>query len=105
MKSKDANGYEPKERDIPVLLDSLQELFQEHGDTVTPTLLAERMEEKLHRHISPYVVSYLYTTLGFVSSPRSKYQGRGYYVVPNPKLLAEKRAQFCQSNNNESDKS
>ena len=37
----DANGYEPKERDIPVLLDSLQELFQEYGDQVTPTELAE----------------------------------------------------------------
>ena len=51
----DANGYEPKERDIPVLLDSLQELFQEYGDKVTPTELARRMEKKLHRHISPYV--------------------------------------------------
>jgi len=38
MKSN-ANGYEPKERDIPVLLDSLQELFQEHGDTVTQHFL------------------------------------------------------------------
>jgi hypothetical protein len=101
MKSKDANRCEPKERDIPVLLDSLQE----HGDTVTPTDLAERMEEKLHRHISPYVASYLYTTLGFVSSPRSKYRGRGYYIVPNLELLAEKRAQFCQSNTDECDKS
>ena len=41
----DANGYEPKERDIPVLLDSLQELFQEYGDQVTPTELAGRMEK------------------------------------------------------------
>ena len=31
------------------------------GDTVTPTDLAERMEEKLRRHISLYVASYLYT--------------------------------------------
>jgi len=101
----DANGYEPKERDIPVLLDSLQELFQEYGDKVTPTELAERMEKKLRRHISPYVTAYLYTTLGFVSSPRSHYTGRGYYIVPNLKLLAEKRAQFCKTDNNESDKS
>jgi hypothetical protein len=105
MKSKDANKYEPKERDIPVLLDSLQELFQEHGDTVTPTDLAQRMEAKLHRHISPYVVSYIYTTLGFVSSPRSKYQGRGYYIVRNLELLAEKRAQFCKIDIHLSDKS
>ena len=105
MKSKDANKYEPKERDIPVLLDSLHELFQEHGATVTPTDLAQRMEEKLHRHISPYVVSYIYTTLGFVSSPRSKYQGRGYYIVRNLELLAEKRAQFCKIDIHLSDKS
>ncbi len=105
MNSKDASGYEPKERDIPVLLDSLQELFQEHGDTVTPTLLAKRMEQKLHRHVSPYVASYLYTTLGFVSSPRSGCMGRGYFIAPNLKLLAEKRAQFCKIDNNESDKS
>jgi hypothetical protein len=104
MKSN-ANGYEPKERDIPVLLDSLQELFQEHGDTVTPTLLAERMEEKLYRHISPMIAFYLYTTPGFVSSPRSYYTGRGYFIVPNLKLLAERRAQFCQRNTNKSDKS
>jgi hypothetical protein len=97
--------YESKERDIPVLLDSLQELLQEQGDTVTPTDLAERMEEKLHRHIPPYFVSYLPTTLGFVSSPRSKYMGRGYYIVRNLELLAEKRAQCCQLNTNESDKS
>ena len=104
MKSKDANRYEPKERDIPVLLDSLQELFQEHGDVVTPTDLAERMEEKLRRHISPYVASYLYTTLEFVSSPRSKYPGRGYYIVRNLELLAEKRAQFCKIDIHSSDK-
>ncbi len=33
MKAEDTNKYQ-KERDIPVILDSLQELFQERGDTV-----------------------------------------------------------------------
>jgi hypothetical protein len=37
--------------DIPVMLDSLQELFHEHGDTVTPTLLVRRMEQKLHKRL------------------------------------------------------
>ena len=104
MKAKDTSKY-PKERYIPVLLDSLQELFQEHGDRVTPTALAERMGQKLHRHISPFVAAYLYTTLGFVSSPRSNHMGRGYYIVPNPELLAERRAQFCKVNIDKSDKS
>jgi hypothetical protein len=104
MKAKDTSKY-PKERYIPVLLDSLQELFQEHGDRVTPTALAERMEQKLHRHISPFVAAYLYTTLGFVSSPRSNHMGRGYYIVRNPELLAERRAQFCKVNIDKSDKS
>ena len=34
---------------IPVMLDSLQELFNEYGDKVTPTLLVELMERKLHQ--------------------------------------------------------
>lgn len=93
MKSKDSSKY-PKERDIPVLLDSLQELFQERGDAVTPTDVAERMGQKLHRHISTYIAGYL-TTLGFVSRARKGQTGRPrYFIVPNPELLAEKRAQF-----------
>jgi len=104
MKAKDTSKY-PKEQYIPVLLDSLQELFQEHGDRVTPTALAERMEQKLHRHIAPFVAAYLYTTLGFVSTPRSNHMGRGYYIVPNPELLAERRAQFCKVNIDKSEKS
>ena len=42
--------------DIPVMLDALQELFDEYGDAVTPTLLVERMERKLHRHTRMHVV-------------------------------------------------
>ena len=38
------------EEDTAAMLDSLQELFQEHGDKVTATLVAERMESKLNRH-------------------------------------------------------
>jgi hypothetical protein len=78
LKSKDTSKY-PKER----------------GDAVTPTDVAERMGQKLHRHISPYIAGYLYTTLGFVSRSRKGQAGRPrYFIVPNPELLAEKRAQF-----------
>ena len=38
------------EEDTAAMLDSLHELFQEHGDKVTATLVAERMESKLNRH-------------------------------------------------------
>jgi len=87
------------------LLDSLRELFQEYGDEVTPTLLTERMGQKLHRHISTYVVAYMYSTLRFVARAKPG-QARGrYYIVRNPELLAEKRVQFCQRNTNKSDKS
>jgi len=77
LKSKDTSKY-PKER----------------GDAVTPTDVAERMGQKLHRHISTYIAGYL-TTLGFVSRARKGQTGRPrYFIVPNPELLAEKRAQF-----------
>lgn len=54
--------------DITVILDSLQELFNEYGDTVTPTLLVERMERKLHRRLPMHVAAYLHTSQGFVTN-------------------------------------
>jgi len=46
-------GYRHKiqEGDFAVILDSLQELFRERGDSVTPKQLAERMEHKLNRSV------------------------------------------------------
>jgi hypothetical protein len=85
--------------DIPTMLDSLQELFQEHGDTVTPTLLVNKMEQKLRRRLPMHVVAYLYTSLGFVTK-RIEVQGNNYCIIPNFDLLAEKRAQFCNADNN-----
>ena len=79
--------------DIPVMLDSLQELLSEYRDAVTPTLLVERMERKLHRHFQLHVVAHLYTSLGFVTK---RLNGQNNYcIIPNLELLAEKRAQFC----------
>jgi len=53
--------------DIAVILDSLQELFRERGDAVTPKQLAERMENKIHRHVHYTYATYLCTLLGFVT--------------------------------------
>jgi NADH:ubiquinone oxidoreductase subunit E len=48
MNPADINKYS-KELEYSALLDSLQELFEERGE-VTATDVAERMEQKLHRH-------------------------------------------------------
>jgi hypothetical protein len=81
---------------IPVMLDSLQELFNECGDAVTPTLLVERMEGKLHRHLRMHVVAHQYTSLGFVTKRLNAQQK--YCIIPNLELLAEIKAQFCNIN-------
>ena len=48
------------EEDAAAMLDSLYELFQEHGDKVTATLVADRMENKLLRHIRRNRAAYWY---------------------------------------------
>jgi hypothetical protein len=87
-----------EKKDIPVMLDSLQELFNEYGDAVTPTLLKERMEQKLHRQMRMHVVAYQYTSLGFVTKRLNARQK--YSIIPNLELLTEKRAQFCKVQKN-----
>jgi hypothetical protein len=82
--------------DIPVMLDCLQELFNEYGDAVTPTLLVERMEIKLHRQLRMHVVAHEYTSLGFVTKRLNA--KRKYSIIPNPDLLAKLRAQFGKVN-------
>jgi hypothetical protein len=84
--------------DIPVMLDCLQELFNEYGDAVTPTLLVERMKSKLHRQMRMHVVAHQYTSLGFVTKRLNARQK--YSIIPNLELLAEKRAQFCKVQKN-----
>jgi hypothetical protein len=81
-----------EKEDIPVMLDSLQELFDEYGDAVTPTLLVERMGRKLHRQVRMHVVAHQYTSLGFVTKRLNAKQK--YSIIPNLELLAEIRAQF-----------
>ena len=82
--------------DIPVMLDWLQELFNEFGDAVTPTLLVERMETKLHRQVRMHVVAHEYTSWGFVTKRLNTKQK--YSIIPNLDLLAELRAQFGKIN-------
>ena len=87
-----------EKEDIPVMLDSLQELFDEYGDAVTPTLLVERMERKLHRQMPMHVVAHQYTSLGFVTKRLNAKQK--YSIIPNLELLAERRAQFGRAKGN-----
>jgi hypothetical protein len=86
-----------EKEDIPVMLDCLQELFNEYGDAVTPTLLVERIERKLHRHIPMHIVAHQYTSLGFVTKRLNAKQK--YSIIPNPELLAESHNSFCYTNN------
>ena len=81
------------EEDIAAMLDSLQELFEEYGNDVTATLIAERMEQKLRRHVHHHRAAYLYRLMGFDAIRGNGHTNKSkYYVVPNPELLAEKRA-------------
>ena len=80
------------------MLDCLDELFRERGDEVMPKDLAERMEQKLHRHIHHHTAAYLNTSLGFVTKRVNESpNGSKYYINPNPKLLAEKLAQLSKA--------
>jgi hypothetical protein len=87
-----------RSEDIPVMLDCLQELFNEYGDKVTPTLLVERMERKLHRQVRMHVVAHQYASLGFLTKRLNAQQK--YSIIPNPELLAERRDQFCKVQKN-----
>ena len=64
--------FKVKENDIPTMLESLEELFHEIGDEVTPTKLAERMSSKLGREVRYYYASFLFNQLGFVTRSASE---------------------------------
>ena len=85
-----------EKEDIPVMLDCLQELFNEYGDKVTPTLLVERMERKLHTHVQMHAVAHQYTSLGFITKKMNSLQKQ--CIIPNLELLAQKRSQYCKVN-------
>jgi hypothetical protein len=82
--------------DFTVVLDSLEELFQENPDAVTPKLLAARMEQKSQRHIHYTYATYLCRLLGFTTGKGISFVKRDTkYIVFDPELLAQKRAQYC----------
>jgi hypothetical protein len=88
------------EEDTAAMLDSLHELFQERGDKITATLITERMESKLNRHI--HRAAYLYRLLGFYSRcGKGHDEGSKYYVIPDFDLLARCRAQYCRAGAND----
>jgi len=85
-----------RSEDIPVMLDCLQELFNEYGDEVTPTLLVERMESKLHRHMQMQSVVHQYASLGFFTKRNNAMQK--YCIIVDLLLIAERRSQFYKAN-------
>jgi len=94
--TNDRSLYRAKQKDMVALLDAIQELFQESGDEVTPKQLKERMEQKLHAQVPLHLVVSAYTSLGFVSRKGRK-NGEERFIIPNPALLAERRAQFLRA--------
>jgi len=83
--------------DFTVVLDSLQELFQKHPDAVTPKFLAARMEQKLQRHIHYTYATNLCSVLGFTTRKGIVFEKKDTrYIVFDPELLAQKRAQYCE---------
>jgi len=54
------------------------------------------MERKLHRRIPMHVVAHLYTSQGFIT--KSVIALQKYCIIPNPELLAQKRAEYHKVN-------
>ena len=95
MKTDDRSKFRAKKEDIVALLDALQESFQKYRDKVTPKEVAARMGQKLHKQIPLPLVNDTHSLLDFVTRKSNK-SGEGYYLIPNPSLLAERRSQFCK---------
>jgi hypothetical protein len=83
------------EEDTIAMLDSLRELFQERGDKVTATLIAERMGRKLNRPIHYHRAAYLYRLHGFYSKyGRGHFDASKCYVIPDFDLLTRLRMKY-----------
>ena len=62
-----------------------------------PKQLAERMENKMHRHVHYTYATYLCTLLDFVTRNGIEAGDKdSRYIVFNPELLAQKRGQYCE---------
>jgi hypothetical protein len=74
-----------------------KELFQEHGDAVTPKQLATLMEQKLHRHAYDTFATYLFTLLGFTTRVGIGQENKGGHdIIFNAELYAEKHVYFSR---------
>ena len=95
MSELSVNNHKIHEGDFVVMLDCLDELFRECGDTITPKVLASRMEQKLHRRVHYSFATYLYTLSGFVTKPGIGNNDRfARFIVYNPELIAIQRARL-----------
>ena len=95
MSELSVNNHKIHEGDFVVMLDCLDELFRECGDTITPKVLASRMEQKLHRRVHYSFATYLYTLSGFVTKPGIGNNDRfARFIVYNPELIAVQRARL-----------
>lgn len=76
--------------DVTVMVESLEELFTEIGDYVTPKMLAERMSQKCGRSLTYQYASYLTLAFGFntrVCHYRTKKLFMERYYVRDDDLL------------------
>ena len=87
--------YSMQSNDIPVMVESLSELFQETDD-VSPKLLAARMSQKAGREISYFLASYLAREMGFCSKRGTKKKTRALtFLIPDKTLLEELTQRYC----------
>jgi len=81
-----------RNKDIPMMVESLGELFQEKGVMVKPVDLADRMSQKLNRQIKFHYASYLFSQLGFVTRISSGFKDRNSrYIIPDYELMEKMR--------------
>jgi len=86
-----------KSREVPALLDSLQELFNELNDRVATADVAERMSQKLNRTISLPQVAILMREAGFYCVNAKKCDGQmRRFIYRDLELLAKLQSESSQ---------
>ena len=86
-----------KSNEVPVLLDSLQELFNELGDRVAPNDVAVRMSKKLNYTISLPQVAILMREAGFYCVSAKKCNGQmRRFIYRDLELLAKLQSESSQ---------
>ena len=89
--------YSMQSNDIPVMVESLNELFSE-SDDVSPKLLAARMSRKAGREISYFLASYLAREMGFCSKRGTKKCTRALtFLIADKTLLDGLMERYCET--------